>query len=83
MQEYYELRDAYLKKNKLCEVCFKKEAMDIHHKAGRGQNLLKHFLAVCRECHSRIEDNPAWAIKNGYSIKRHIIQTTEPPEYGC
>jgi len=84
LQIYYELRDAYLKKNKLCEVCFKREATEIHHKAGRmGQNLYKYFLSVDRECHSMVEDNPAWAIENGYSLKRHIIQTQEPPEYGC
>jgi len=85
LQIYYELRDAYLNEHNTCEfVGCNSQEVTLHHKAGRnGNNLYKHFKALCLEHHRYVEDNPAWAIENGYSLKRHIIQTTEPPEYGC
>lgn len=68
---YKDLRDEYLKTHGICECCNQAIAEDIHHKAGRiGDNLFKHFLAVCRPCHQRIEENPEWAKDNGFSISR-------------
>jgi hypothetical protein len=70
--KYLELRFIYLKEHPLCEVegCTHK-ATEIHHKAGRtGDSLYMYFLAVCNECHRRIEENPDWAKENGYSISR-------------
>jgi len=57
-----------------CEVreC-KSLSNQIHHKKGRIGSLLynpEYFLAVCSECHSKIELNPIWAKVNGYSIIR-------------
>ncbi len=48
----------------------RKEATDIHHKSKRGKNLSSQqtFMAVCRNCHTRIHDNPAWARELGYLI---------------
>lgn len=72
LAKYYELRDAYLKEHPVCEVegC-EHQATQIHHKMGRGDNLHKHFLAVCFDCHRRIEDNPSFAYENEYSLKRN------------
>lgn len=48
------------------------EATDVHHKAGRGENLLKisTWIAVCRSCHTYIETNPAEAKEMGLSMSR-------------
>jgi hypothetical protein len=52
-----------------CEVedCHNK-AVQVHHKARRGRFFLDEstWLAVCQECHEKIEHNPKWAIENGY-----------------
>jgi hypothetical protein len=69
---YKELRYIYLRDHPICEVedCSHK-AIEIHHKAGRvGDALYNHFLAVCENCHKRIEENPIWAKENNYSITR-------------
>jgi hypothetical protein len=74
MKSYKKIAKIFMTKNRKCQVkgC-KKPAECIHHKAGRiGEKLLdqKNFLAVCMEHHRMIEDNPAWAKENGYSILR-------------
>ena len=55
--------------NSTCEICGM-EATDIHHKNKRGKNLsnINTFMAVCRPCHNKIHDNPAWARENNYLI---------------
>ena len=69
MQQYKELREEYLKAHPICEVCNAKPSAEIHHKKKRhGDNLFKHFLAVDRECHIKVEENPQWAYEQGYSI---------------
>ena len=65
----------YLKDNPICKVCTIKKATTIHHKRGRIGNLLndiKYFLGCCIGCHRKIEDNPEWAKKMGYSENRLI-----------
>lgn len=65
-------RIRYMNSHAFCEVCGKR-ATDIHHKKGRVGKLLtdkRYFLAVCRECHSRIETDPQWAKDKGYSLSR-------------
>ncbi len=69
MVRYRVLREEYLKAHPVCEVCNSRPATEIHHKKKRhGENLFNHFLAVDRECHRQIEENPQWAYKKGYSI---------------
>lgn len=77
-KEYNKLRTAFLRAHPLCEVkelhdC-KKISEDVHHKSGRAttEDLLNvnEFLAVCRNAHSLIEQNPVWAKKMGYSNSR-------------
>ena len=46
---------------------------DIHHMKGRVGSLFldtKYWLAVSREGHKRIEENPEWAKEMGYSLNR-------------
>lgn len=71
---YQKVRAEYLKYHPVCEFkeC-KEKARDIHHKAGKVGELFtdpNHFMACCREHHSLIELNPAWAKQQGYSISR-------------
>lgn len=72
---YQKVRAEYMKFHPVCEFpgC-KEKARDIHHKAGKIGELFtdaNHFMALCREHHSLIELNPAWAKQQGYSISRH------------
>ena len=69
-KEYSEARKEYFEKVQgNCEACGA-QATDIHHKSKRGKNLSSQqtFMAVCRNCHTRIHDNPAWARELGYLI---------------
>lgn len=47
-------------------------ATDVHHKAGRGRNYLAidTWFAVCRSCHSWIEEHPIEAREAGYSTTK-------------
>jgi hypothetical protein len=76
MDEYSRLRDAFLTAKPKCEaklVACTGISTDVHHKAGRvGDNYLKigTWLAVCRNCHSWIENNPLEAKELGFSQSR-------------
>jgi hypothetical protein len=69
LAEYKNVRKEYLLASPYCENCGI-EATDIHHKARRGPNLCKKetFMSVCRTCHQKIHDCPAWAKENKYLI---------------
>jgi hypothetical protein len=59
--EYNKLRLQYLNEHPKCEVQLSSEcsvyATEIHHKCSRdGDNLFKHFVATCRNCHTYIHD---------------------------
>lgn len=69
---YTKVRIQHLLKNPMCKVCQRSPSSQIHHMAGRvGDKLndVKDFLAVCFNCHRRIHDNPAWAVKNKYLVR--------------
>ncbi len=75
MDEYSKRRAAYLVIHPHCEAKIPgctATATDIHHKAGRGENHLKisTWLAVCRNCHRWIEENPDAAKELGFSESR-------------
>lgn len=67
-----------------CQVCNVKTCQDVHHKMGRigyadkwAKILeitltmdIRYWLAVCRDCHIKIENNPDWAKENKYSLLR-------------
>lgn len=71
---YNKERKEYLQAYPYCEVnACKSLSNQIHHKKGRIGSLMydtEYFLAVCTDCHSKIELNPIWAKVNGYSIIR-------------
>jgi hypothetical protein len=76
MDEYSRLRDAFLTAKPRCEaklVGCTGVSTEIHHKAGRvGDKYLRigTWLAVCRNCHTWIEINPAAAKDLGFSESR-------------
>ena len=72
--EYLKARREYLLHNPTCNVegC-SKDALEIHHKAGRENERLvdaSNFLGVCPQHHRLIELSPDWAKQKGYSISR-------------
>ena len=74
MKVYQKKRQAYLQAHPVCEFkgC-KEKSRDLHHKAGRsGDKFLDEtkYMALCREHHTLITINSAWAIQNGYSESR-------------
>lgn len=75
MDEYSKKRIAYLALFSTCQAtlvdCTGK-ATDVHHMAGRGSNhnKISTWLAVCRNCHRWIEENPEDAKHLGLSKSR-------------
>ena len=58
--------------NKICPIT-KKPTTDIHHKRGRIGSLLldqRYWVALSREGHKYVEENPEWAKMNGFSLNR-------------
>lgn len=58
--------------NKICPIT-KQPTTDIHHKKGRIGDLLldeRYWVALSREGHKFVEENPEWAKENGYSLNR-------------
>jgi hypothetical protein len=61
-----------LPENKVCPIT-KKPTTDVHHKKGRTGSLYldkRYWIALSREGHIYVEENPEWAKENGYSLKR-------------
>ena len=77
---YHQLRKTFLSKpeNKFCPVFKLMKGVDIrttdcHHMRGRTGKLFldtKYWLAVSREGHMYIEENPEWAKEHGFSLDR-------------
>ena len=72
--EYKRLRLEFLSKpeNKICPI-MKTETTDVHHKKGRIGKLYldtTFWIALSREGHRMVEENPEWAKENGYSFDR-------------
>lgn len=73
LKEYFVLRADYLEEHRLCEVCKTSKATDIHHRKGRAGTRLndtQYFIAVCRDCHNQIHDNPKWAYETGLLLSK-------------
>ena len=71
MEVYHAIRDLYLKPNGAVRVCSRcgRAASDVHHKAGREGLLLfdvRHWMAVCRPCHTWIHAHPKEAAQRGW-----------------
>jgi len=72
-KQYKPIRDRFLLDHPICQACNFKHSDQVHHKKGRTGRLLiavEYFLACCDTCHRFIEDNPATALKMGWSLKR-------------
>jgi len=75
MDSYSALRETFFFIHPNCQAklvgCTGK-ATDVHHKKGRGDNLLRvgTWLAVCRSCHTWIEENPIKSKELGLSESR-------------
>jgi len=60
---YHQLRTPFLSLNPWCAVCGKM-AKHVHHSrytSNKMLNIVRWWVPVCRKCHRRIHDNPAWA----------------------
>jgi Rad3-related DNA helicase len=69
--EYHKRKEAFLT-SKYCQLCCQ-SATDLHHKKGRlGKNLLDEntWMALCRQHHSWIHQNPKWSYAEGWLEKR-------------
>ena len=68
LRQYRVLAVQFKKDNPTCQVCCVKPTSDVHHKAGRGRNLLNvaTWMPVCRPCHDFIHQHPSFARKQGY-----------------
>lgn len=85
---YSKLRIEFLSlpENQICPIT-KQKTTDVHHimkRIGfaddwaRENNIpliidVRFFLAVSREGHEKIENNPEWAYENGFSIRKNKI----------
>lgn len=72
--KYSVLRIEFLgkKENQICPITGW-STTDIHHKKGRIGDLFldtRYWIALSREGHQHVEDNPEWAKENGYSLDR-------------
>lgn len=72
--KYTVLRIEFLgkKENQICPITGW-PTTDIHHKKGRVGDLFldtKYWIALSREGHQFVEDNPEWAKENGFSLDR-------------
>jgi hypothetical protein len=80
---YFQLRKPWLAlpENQACACreelgcCKPGTKLEVHHMAGRNNKLLidtRWWLPVCRTAHRKITDDSAWAIEQGYSVKRNV-----------
>lgn len=74
--KYLVLRIEFLGKpeNQKCPITGK-HTTDVHHMKGRIGSLLldtRYWVALSREAHKFVEENPEWAKENGYSLNRLI-----------
>lgn len=68
MKIYAVKRKAFLEANPQCTVMPSRKATDVHHTRGRAGALFlceEFWLAVSREGHHKINENPSWARKRG------------------
>ena len=86
LQAYKNTRASFLLHNPNCIVCKNVKANTVHHSKGREHTKfadewakltnipllvdIRHFKAMCLNCHIKVENNPKWAKENGYSIQR-------------
>lgn len=70
---YLKLAAEFLQENPVCHVCAIRHSNEVHHTKGRQGSMLNNrafWISVCRFCHTRIENNRAWAMSQGYLVDR-------------
>lgn len=67
---YRKLRDEYINKNPLCEVCGSPNSLTLHHKKTRAYHLcdISVFMTTCFHCHEKIHREDKWARDSGYLL---------------
>lgn len=77
---YSNARKIYLRQHPTCEVCEVNQSTQIHHTAGRINNLLnneEYWYATCQSCHEHIHANPKWAYENGFLLEKNRVTEYE------
>ncbi len=63
-----------LEERPICECCWSNRSTDVHEllSRARGGDMLDkdNVAALCRDCHSYITQNPAWAEANGWALSK-------------
>lgn len=69
-EEYFRLREVFLKEQPACQCCCVRKSNQVHHAAGRGRFYLRvdTWLAVCHVCHEAITASRSWAESKGFSL---------------
>lgn len=73
-RKYSDLRKEFLDDHPQCAVFPWLPATEIHHVAGRENSRLNDtskWLAVSRQGHDKIHNNPEWAYENGYLLLKN------------
>lgn len=77
VNEYSGIRKEFLEKYPNCQAKLKGcliKADQVHHQSGKSSKeqylKVEDFLAVCGNCHTYIEEHPAFAKENGFSKNR-------------
>lgn len=79
IEEVKKLYPLFLKSRPMCEIrspdCIKRATV-VHHRKGRGNNILKQetWVACCPPCNSYVENHHQWAADNGFKVSQHKIQ---------
>lgn len=70
---YRKMREELLKETPECLNCKSKEALEVHHLAGRENDLLidkSNMIVLCHKCHQYFTEHSAEAIELGFSKSR-------------
>lgn len=81
LKRWAKVKREYLKKVPLCECCSKARSTEVHHTRGKNGELRYNttFLrAVCRPCHTWIDNNRAAARAKGMLCEYGLFNT--PPK---
>lgn len=77
LKEYSVIRQEFLKAHPICQaklVGCTQTATEVHHMVGRENKRLldsKHFLAICRSCHTKITEDTKLALELVLSLSKH------------
>lgn len=79
MKVYLKERRTFLSEHPRCANCSRK-SKDLHHKRGRIGALLtdkRHWVALCRECHDFVRDQPDKARERGLLCAYGLYNTVD------